>query len=44
MKLTPYLAALATLLLSHGSQAATQVSPKLKQNLEIMQNILQTSL
>lgn len=44
MKLTPYLAALATLLLSTGSQAATQVSPKLKQNLEIMQNILQTSL
>lgn len=44
MKLTPYLAALATLLLSAGSQAATQVSPKLKQNLEIMQNILQTSL
>jgi len=44
MKFTPYLAALATLLLSTSSQAATQVSPKLKQNLEIMQNILQTSL
>ncbi len=44
MKLTPYLAALATLLLSTSSQAATQVSPKLKQNLEIMQTILQTSL
>ena len=36
MKLSPYLAALATLVLSTGSQAATQVSPKLKQNLEIM--------
>ncbi|MBU2428621.1 MAG: hypothetical protein KKA56_17225 [Gammaproteobacteria bacterium] len=44
MKLTPYLAALATLLVTTSSQAATQVSPKLKQNLEIMQNILQTSL
>lgn len=44
MKLNFCLTAIAALLLSSASQAATQVSPKLKQNLEIMRNILQTSL
>ncbi|MCT6698760.1 hypothetical protein [Rheinheimera sp. 4Y26] len=44
MKLNFYVSALAALLFSGNSLAATEVSPKLKQNLEIMRNILQTSL
>lgn len=44
MKLNFYVSALAALLFTGNSLAATDVSPKLKQNLEIMRNILQTSL
>lgn len=44
MKLISYVAAAVLLSLSTGSHAATQVSDKLKQNLEIMRDILQKSM
>lgn len=44
MKLISYIAAAVLLSLSTGGQAATQVSDKLKQNLEIMRDILQKSM
>jgi hypothetical protein len=44
MKLISYVAAAVLLSLSTGGQAATQVSDKLKQNLEIMRDILQKSM
>jgi hypothetical protein len=44
MKLISYMAAAVLLSLSTGGQAATQVSDKLKQNLEIMRDILQKSM
>jgi len=44
MKLIPSVAAAVLLTMSTGSHAATQVSDKLKQNLEIMRDILQKSM
>lgn len=44
MKLLSYVAAAVLLTLSSGGHAATQVSDKLKQNLEIMRDILQKSM
>jgi hypothetical protein len=44
MKLIPSVAAAVLLTISTGGHAATQVSDKLKQNLEIMRDILQKSM